>query len=352
MDDLFLTRMLAMECREDAVTEVFASLLEVAPLRTAFLRHVLEADEIAELPLRVDRQYENRNARGIPDVALHGDGVFVLIENKLGAPLTPNQPCEYFEEVRRWKADARGGHGYLVIQAPEKRLGVLSAKCTELLKAKCAEYLEDVPVKCISWERTARAFQEVTLADPVAAFARNNFTKLVSDVASRASAPLTKGDIMLLRDRAVLDALCNLQRLMADLRARADREEAYETKVWWDFADVSIEVWPRGDKSRHVYIVCSYDAALRVGGGPLWLQLSGDAFRSAGMKSRLAAAGHQLHAPQPDWVEGAITPLELVADLDPPEQVERLWQAVVRIVGTVEPVVASTPDVGPAGPAT
>lgn len=336
MDELFLTRMLAMECREDAITEVFATLLDVAPLRAAFLRHVIEAPEFAEVDVRVDRQYENRNARGIPDVALHGEGMFILIENKLGARLTANQPCQYLHEVRAWATEAPGGFGCLIIQAPEKRLGALSAECDRRLRGEQLAANDPVRVRYISWEQTSRAFQAVDLHDPVAAFVRTNFSKLVAALSLAASPPITKEDVMYLKDAKVLCAMSAMQRLMGDLMARVDREDAFETKVWWDFADVSIEVWPRGDKSRHVFVVCSFDTALRLGGGPLWLQLSGDAFGSAGVKARLTSAGYRLHEPQPDWVPGAITHLELEADLDPPEQVERLWQRVTSIMDTVE----------------
>lgn len=332
MDELFLTRMLAMECREDAVTEVFASLLEVPLLRHAFLARVLEADAFAGAALKVNRQYENKNARGIPDVALEGDDVFVLIENKLGAPLTANQPCQYFEEVRLWKREVPHGHAYLVIQAPEKRIAVLSKKCDELLAASCAASLSEVAVRYISWERTAAVFRAAPVDDVVVAFIRDNFSKLVADAASRTSAPLTKEHVLHLSDPDVLDALSALQKLLADLDARARRDDDFEVKAWWDFADVSIEIWPRGDKSRAVFVVCSFDAGRRLGAGPLWLQLSGAAYNRPWVKARLGVLDVHLSPPEPNWVEGDITPLELRPNEDPPDQCERLWTRIVGVV--------------------
>jgi hypothetical protein len=338
MDSYFLSRMLAMECREDAVTEVFASLLELPPLRDAFIHRVLGAPEIDGSDLRVERQYENRNARGIPDVVLHSKNVFLMIENKLGALLTDNQPCEYLKEVLHWKVGAPEGHGYLIVQMPAKRLATLTLECQARLAGLAAEDLARVPVRYITWEMTAAAFREVRLDAPAAAFVRDNFSKLVEEVASRTSAPLTKEHVMNLNDAKVLGAVSALQNLMSDLKKRAERDGDFGVKMCWDFSDVSIEVWPSGDKGRSLYIVCSFDAGVRLRGGPLWAQLSGAAFKDVAVKAKLVAMGIHLHPRMPDWVDGDVAALELQPDVDPPVQCERIWEKVVAIVNAAAPV--------------
>jgi hypothetical protein len=118
-DDRFLSTLMDSGRGENGLTEFLAGLLRVPVIRRVFFHSVLGSDvpEQVLASATVVSEDESASGKGVPDVAIRaGDDVFVLVENKLGAPFTDNQPHEYLRSLKVWKDTRASGLAMLVVQ--------------------------------------------------------------------------------------------------------------------------------------------------------------------------------------------------------------------------------------------
>lgn len=326
MESGFLARLLDADTHEDRLTEVFATLLEVPPLGRAFFENVLCARGPREAPT-VHRQYENRDARGVPDLALIAPDLFMLIENKLGAAFTVNQPCEYVKEVQ---ARSAPGRGWLVVQVPEKRKATLGLEIEARLRilgdpSGCEVHL-------ITWEQTAAAFAAVQLDQP-AAFLRDNFIQLVRRASAEVSAPLTEEHVTTLANPNALAAVAAVEDILRDVFTLAPDRGLWVSKPYGDFDHYGFDLRPTSDDSARELGVCSsFRTGAKLGAGPLFVQLTGLGYDALAQRA-LAASGATLHAPtEPSWVPRPIVSLHLQPSLDPPAQAQQVLAQIAAII--------------------
>jgi hypothetical protein len=110
---------------EDARTELLAELIKHPAILRAFLSRIGQAPPRGAL--RISTRQANVFARGIPDLVLEAEGFKVIVEDKLGAEFTDNQPKEYLEELVQWRAKTGGDTVALVIQGQPEAARIRSS---------------------------------------------------------------------------------------------------------------------------------------------------------------------------------------------------------------------------------
>lgn len=333
MDARLLTRVMeeAASSRENAVTEVLATLLEHPPLGDAFLQKALQLDTRATR-LSVERQYENQAARGYPDLALLDVGLFALVECKLNAGLTDLQPQEYAKELVAFRLRNPTSLVCLALVAPEARVAPLSAECCSRLGRERGSSFagEGVHLRTLSWRAVAAVFEKVPL-EGAAAFVRDSFCQLCAYVEAQASRCLTEEDVVLLTDPKVLRAVAALEDCLHELIVLGKRT-GYDVKPRYEYDCQGFYASPRSHPEREVWVGVSHRTGSALGVAPLFVQLMGKGFATVELQ-RVRDAGWEPVAPtEPDWVAGHIIPLRINADLDPPSHATTLWSQVEAII--------------------
>lgn len=333
MDAQLLTRVIeeAAASRENAVTEVFATLLAERVVCAAFLQKTLTLEARHET-VSILRQYENQNADGYPDLALLDSGLLVLVECKLNAGLTPIQPQEYAKELSAWSMQNPAGVACLAILAPERRVPPLMAECCARLGCgpATASLAGGVRLRIISWRQVAATFTELPL-EGATAFVRDNFCELVSFVEAQASRCLTEETLAMLTDSQVLTAVAALEDCLHELLVLAKRSE-YTVRPKLEYDCQGCYVSPPSHPERSIWVGVSHRTGAALGVVPLFVQLVGAAFGEPELR-RLRAAGFLPIAPtEPDWLSRPIISLRVRSNLDPPLQAAQLWAQVTDIL--------------------
>lgn len=328
-------RVARAETGEDQITEIFATLLTDLAFRRAFIQGVvgLELAPAELAAMRVTTQHENRHAKGYPDVGMEAAArVHILVENKIRAGFTDNQPHEYVLELAGWHARNPAGATCLVIQVPASRCESVAVEAWQRLPGAMrdgplAGRVQGVDLRIVSWAATAEVFRTVTVADPVLAFIRDNFIMLLDDALGEVATIISEDHITMLSNPKTLEAVAAVEDLVRDLAARFRADEQVNLKVSLDVQGFELD--PYG--ARWAWVGTSYRTGAKLREGPLWLQLGGTDFSDAGF-DRLRQAGYRVYDPtEPSWYERPLIPLKLEAGLDPPALVERLYREVTKI---------------------
>jgi hypothetical protein len=120
-DAAFLALLMDSGRGENGLTEFLAGLLRVPPILRAFLHHVIHLhppDDVLRTAT-VTSEDEAACEKGVPDISIRsGDDLFVLVENRLGAPFTDNQPHEYVRSLASWKAERPTGTAVTTSTSP------------------------------------------------------------------------------------------------------------------------------------------------------------------------------------------------------------------------------------------
>jgi len=337
-----------MDCGrgENGLTEFLANLLRTTAILQAFLGEVL-AVRLPEDVLgtaTVTSEDEAACENGVPDVAIRvGDDLFVLIENKLGAPFTLNQPHEYLQSLKVWKDTRASGHAMLVIQGPDARIPALTEETWRLLGdrlpglPRTATSYGGVEVRVVSWSDTRRALEGLSIEHPVVSYLLQSFLHLLPIVLESTSRIVTQEHLMRLNDKTVLDAVAAAEDVLSDVGTKL--REKYEVKTEryeLDFTFCGFCVYPRRpDGKRDEPQMFSVSLSARFGSqfcvSPLSMSL-GPAYTRL---DALVRAGWQV-IPGADlarfgWDEVPTVPLKLTAGLEPVRQAEQIIAAIEEV---------------------
>src|SRR6266404_3378418 len=88
---------------EPLITQWLAHLLCHPQYREAIIRYLYEKDfESTALDgLKIEDETGSADGDGRPDLRIVGDEIYLIVENKFGAPRTENQPDGYLRELRK-----------------------------------------------------------------------------------------------------------------------------------------------------------------------------------------------------------------------------------------------------------
>ncbi len=343
-DPSFLAAAITAGGGEESITQFLAGLLHDKELLAAYLSAVLPEANALPLDAVVRAEDEDGSEKGVPDISITVDSrLRLLVENKLGAPFTDNQPHEYVKTLATWKRENPAGVAALVLHAPEGRLPHLLGETSARMGSRAAALPQEgesyggVLVRAMGWSAMERllASHLATVTDPVFEFLLRSFLYLLRPSAQAVAKPLTKDHIMHLTNRAVLEAITAAEDLLRDVRALLNRSHKSEIKCEMDGQGVA--VWPKNadgkpDKAKEFYVGLYARVAARFGTSPFIVQLTGDdyvnieAVRASG---RRVVEGAELQVF--DWVERPIVPIDLLADLDPPEQAKRVANEIEAV---------------------
>lgn len=271
MCDDFLTNIIYAETTEDRYTEAFAALLRVPELRRAWVLAAV-GTELGLSPedvdaMQVETQGPNEFAAGYPDMKVFGPRTILLIENKLAAGFTKNQPGEYLKELREQKR-ATGARVALVIQAPSHRLTSLREYCE-------GEKRDGDILAYFSWEETSELLRKCSVpTDSTAEFLRDAFEKLVRGAGLRTGRQVTVEQYERLAARDTLLAIAALEDTMTAVGAELKRRgRAVKQDIGAQYAGFYVGA---AEGNHDCWFGISYHAGLETAQGPLWLQAIGD----------------------------------------------------------------------------
>ena len=328
---------------EDAHTEILLDLLQKPRILRRFLEEVLRIPTgglTAEDGVEIRTQVANQDARGVPDLHIRRDPhLFVLVENKLKAGFTDNQPGEYMKELRIWKTEHPHGVAALVVQAPEGRLDTLLQHAWgRLAREGCKDRQgenEGVLLRFVSWQETAKSLSDIDLEeDPATAFIRDGLLDLIPTTERMSSIPLTKEIVSVLTDQASLSALTAMGDALRDVASELKErgEVVGKTSIASDFTYWGFYTQEDVAGIGRMWIGAFPRAGVRFGRGPLWMQVSGETPVGDGWEQRFELAGIVAHDPSefPGW-GGTLVALDLEPDKLPEEQARQLADEIQRV---------------------
>lgn len=335
-DPGFIATVISAGSGEESITQYLAGLLRDPGILRAYLGELVPGlGDVSVDEAVVCAEDEECSERGRPDISIVvGSRLMVIVENKLGAAFTNNQPHEYFNALLKWKREHPSGTAALAIHAPDPRLTLLTQESWERVSRFGLERDGDscggVLVRFVGWSSVERALaaHRSAISEPVLAYLLRSFLHLLPTAVQAVSQPLTKEHVMHLADRTVLEAFANAEDLVWDIRALLNREHKSEIKSGIDGA--SIAFWPKcadgkPDRRKEFYVGLYARVGAKFGISPLLIQLTGedyiniDAIRQSG---RRVVEGNELAVF--NWVERPAIPLEVQSDVDPPAQANRL----------------------------
>jgi hypothetical protein len=322
---------------EDAHTELLAELLRVPDLQRAFCERVLGLPDRLDQPLNVATQVGNRSAAGFPDLSIEGPGLHILVESKLGAGLTPNQPGEYMRELAIRRANS-GGRALLALLVPVSRMEHMRVQLRNRLglpelTGAVAEH-HGVGLRLISWAEVAEALRDVQVADPVIAYLRDSFVDLVPRIISYAPVPLTREHIAIVNTQNfALAHVAIADMLDAVRKALKERGEIVAESKGKDLAWGGFTTRPADNPGLTIWIGYHYRLAVRLpDSSPLWMQFGGAAF-GTNAQARMRQSDFPLIEAQayiPEGWGGLMTPLRLSLSEDQDAHVRQVIEMVDR----------------------
>jgi hypothetical protein len=344
-DDVsFVDHLIRTGSGENALTEFLCGLLRDPEVRQRFIHEVLDLEVPVEViaSASVRSEPEDATERGVPDLEiLSGEELFVLVENKLGAAFTDNQPHRYFESLCAWHARFPNGLACLVIQAPARRLAGLEVEARRLLGEHCGNVLAaEVVIRFIPWERSAEILGRIQSPRPVLAYLIRSFVTMLPRHIESVSRPMTKDDVMRLTDSANLEAAAALEDLLRDVRGHLKRK--YRLKPSSDETDFGSQGFdvlsPEGGDGDALWVGISHRFGAHFRCSPLLVHLVGD---DLGNIDRLREAGHIVvdggDLQKLDWLDRPAIPVPLTPGLDPANhaaavvrEIEEIWRMARR----------------------
>jgi hypothetical protein len=335
-----LTHVIYAPGTEDAHTELFAELLRINELADAFTKELLgfQMERSALEEQEVETQWQNVEGSGRPDVAIRAPSYFVLVENKLGAGLTKNQPGGYLEELASWKSSHESGTAVLCIQVPASRLESIERKVWEALKLPLdtgvTAEVRRVGIRLITWQQTADVFGGVALSDPIAAYLRDCFCELIPTSTTHVPLELDEERLEMINDIRMQNAVVALQDTLARLRRKV-REQDYKTGDAAGPADFSYQGFALQRADKGGWLVIFWQLAAYHKCSPLFLYFHDldphDARLEAVRAQKFDCYDTQVF---PNW-GGTAIPLKINASLDHNEQVEQLLDQIDQITSLV-----------------
>jgi hypothetical protein len=345
-DAAFLALLMGCGHGENGLTEFLAGLLRTPSILSAFLHDVLRLD-VPDDVLRmvtVTSEDEAASKKGVPDTSIRsGDHLFVLVENKLGAPFTDNQPHEYVRSLAAWKAARPAGSAVLVVQGPEARMSALRNETWRLLEqrlpglSRTASAYGGVELRFISWWDTQRALTSVTVEHPVVSYLLKSFLHVLPIVVESTSRIVTEECLMKLNDKTVLEAIAAAEDVLSDVgRMLRERYEVKTDSNELDFTYSGFTVYPRlpdrtRDERRGFSVSLSARFGAHFGLSPLSVSLAPgyeriDALKQAGWR---VVPGSELA--RFEWFPWPTVPLNLQAGLEPIRQAEHVVADIEQI---------------------
>jgi hypothetical protein len=308
-NDLFRT-LFGPDLHEDQLTEILAAVLQYPEYRLAFCCDVLGLRQVeVDTKTSVETQPENETAHGQPDVRIPLRKSFVLVENKLAAGFTPNQPGEYIKEVKN-------KHGkFLVIQVPKRRLAWARSECG------------DNPLIClVTWEQTLLALGKVRARDSVGQYLGESLISLLQNVLPKLPYPLQEETMTILRSPDYWQATTDLFNLMAALRkVMSDRGWVFKANKE-PFAKGGF--FKKGDRDPWVGFFPL--ASTKHGTGDLWFQYGVD-LESREAKGIRKMKKKVFDANQFDGWGGILVPLAVVKADTIEQQAEKLADEIEQM---------------------
>jgi hypothetical protein len=326
---------------EDAHTELFAELLRINELADAFTKELLgfQMERATLEEQKVETQWQNIEGSGRPDVAIRAPGHFVLVENKLEAGLTKNQPGGYLEELASWKSSHESGMAVLCLQVPASRLESIARKVWEALKLPLdtgvAAEAERVGIRLITWQQTAAVFSGVALSNPVAAYLRDCFLELIPTLVVRTPLELNEERLKMIEDLAVQNAVIALQDTLSQLRRKVGERGYKPPGQPGGTATFSYQGFTLRRADNMGWLGIFWQGAAYYKCSPLFLYLHNLYPHDACLEA-VRAQQFDCHDTQafPNW-DGTAIPLKINTSLDFDEQVEQLLDQIDQITSLV-----------------
>jgi len=216
-----LTRIFKVCGNEDMATEVLHCLIENVTVRESYLKQVLKVNvEDSSDTDNISTQHANEESKGVPDLRIETENSLIIVENKLGAGLTDNQPVEYVKELLRSEKPIK----QLILQVPNKRLVAVKKEVTRRIISEQDLCL----VKVISWEDTVEWLKTADLPDtPVFSYLRQSalllFQKMLTGFFQQIRLPITEDDVDILLSkghaRATVALIDLLQSVVEELKS-------------------------------------------------------------------------------------------------------------------------------------
>ncbi len=269
---------------EDSATEVLAELLRQPVLQAAFIHHL--DSTVMEAHGSVATQVTNQHAPGRPDLVLERAGLTVMIEAKIGAGFTENQPGGYLEELRRRCADKPGHKTILAILVPERRRHAVWAEVCDLAgceqtKSFRSNASDRVTMMLTTWTELVLALDSSQPLGPNMKWLLESFNHIVQTHINPEIAHLDEETMEALRQPATIKAAIALTNLVGDLKGRLESLQYATTALragatWYGFYATppnqpELNFWVG------YYHVATYELE-RVEECPLWMQLTGRGF--------------------------------------------------------------------------
>jgi hypothetical protein len=343
-DYSFVARLVQAGMGENVLTEFLAGLLRDITIREAFVTGTLGLPVPTEVvsAASVRSEPEDATDRGIPDMELRsGDDLFILVENKLGAPFTANQPHQYMQSLMKWRQAHPHGIACLAIQAPERRLLALQEEAWRILAESFPEAkrsgssFADVTVRFISWEHTASALKSIELRDPIVEYLCRSFLQILPLGLASVSRIITEEYRMRLSDIQTLEAVASLEDLLRDVRQRMSA--AYTIKPSSDTSEFSyqgfeVKLKESDGRGVSVWVGISARFAARFHVTPLLVHLTGAV---VGNMNSVRASGFTV-IPRDDvvaggWDDGPVVCLKVAPDMDPTTQADEVVRQIESI---------------------
>lgn len=332
---------------EDARTELLAELLRHRRLMATFLAATGLDNLVAAEHWEISTRKGNEFAAGIPDLVADSQGCKLIVENKLGADFTANQPNAYLRELTRWRANSDGLEGALVIQCPRTRLAYIASKAWRKLGAAAPDdnrgRVDGIPVRVISWQDTWSAFDGIELTgEPEIEFLRHAFLELVPPPPIVVG-PLRTEHVTMLLDPTVLEAEVLVEDLLAALPDALTQGDVQAGDVASSKSCVYRGFNVRVDGAYELWVGQSARATLKFRESPLWCQVVKAAL-SDGAKQRLADAGYYVCDPNKleNWGQGLLVSLKL----EPGLEHAALVDSVVRQINEIRELACRSSGAG------
>ena len=353
-DHSFVDHLIRTGSGENAITEFLCGLLRAPLIRRTFLRELLDLnvpDNVVAAAI-VESEPGDASARGVPDIQiLSGTELFVLVENKLGAGFTNNQPHEYFDALRSWLRENPTGVACLVIQAPARRLASLEVEARSILRHRFGAGSSPVALRFVSWERCAEVLEGIQVPSAVLAYLVRSFVTMLPRRIESTSRPLTSEDVLRLMSPENLEAVAALEDLLRDVRAALVGRK-YALKSSSDeksFDSQGFEVLGDAECRGDLWVGISHRFGARFRCSPLLVQLIGRDLanvEAVKLSGRTVIDGSELISF--DWVNRPAIPLTLPSGRTAHEHAETVVleiEEIRRLAATT-----STPDRAPVRP--
>ena len=224
-----------------------------------------------------------------------------MIEAKIGASFTENQPQCYLDELRKRCAAKPGHKAFLLLLVPERRRhSVWAEACRHATHIQNAEFRtsvhERVTMMLATWTELVEVLVRSEPLDPNTKWLLESFKAIVRTHINPELVHLDGKTMEALRQPATIEAAIALTNMVDDLKDRLASLQFTTTTsragpTWYGFyatppGQVTLNFWVG------YYHIATYELK-RVDECPLWMQLTGGGFDN-GCVTRLNARGRRV----------------------------------------------------------